>query len=661
MRPFAIWLWVFGLVAGDSALVAMPVKPSLVERFSDVLELHGRPSGPDDRSLNLFFDNGAWHGYALRPREERGPGFVGPYWLAASGGIWLSDSFGELEISDGRSGKLIDWPTASTSSSALPGRLVSSTRAETLTLRESLIFADSSTALLRIEIESVESRTLKVALLVPAFAPGSRCRADAEDAVCANDGSAVTLHIGALNAGARVDVSDDGRRARLAASSVLSIAPGTTTTLYFRESIATGKQQPAPLSDPAELFRENELRWESYLAPVVGGSTDLGARVDYARAAVKAIETLVSNWRSAAGDLPGDGLFPSYSNSDYYGYWAWDSWKHALALAEFAPELAQRQIRSMLDAQNNVGMVPDVVYPDGTENNWRDTKPPLAALAAWKVYGRTHDADFLRAVYAQLLRYHAWWYANRDHDRDGLAQYGSTDGTLQAARWESGMDNAVRFDDARLVQNGASAWSMDQESVDLNCFLYVDKRSLASIADVLGEHREAMRLRREAARLKGLIQRRFFDPRRGFFADYHMRRREFIPHLGPEGWMPLWAEVATPAQARSVAARMMDSKEFSTYLPLPTLAADDASFAPRKGYWRGPVWIDQAYFGITGLENYGLQNEARLLRNRLLERAHGLVGTGPIFENYDPNTGEGLNTPNFSWSAGYFLLLFMQR
>ena len=68
-------------------------------------------------------------------------------------------------------------------------------------------------------------------------------------------------------------------------------------------------------------------------------------------------------------------------------------------------------------------------------------------------------------MYPKLKKYHNWWYENRDHDKDGLAEYGSTDGSLIAAKWESGMDNAVRFDDSKILKNKDNAYSLDQESL----------------------------------------------------------------------------------------------------------------------------------------------------------------------------------------------------
>ena len=44
-----------------------------------------------------------------------------------------------------------------------------------------------------------------------------------------------------------------------------------------------------------------------------------------------------------------------------------------------------------------------------------------------------------------------------------------------------------------------------------------------------------------------------------------------------------------------------------------------------KGYWRGPVWLDQFYFGIEGLRRYGLEKEAEMLTTDLWANADGLL------------------------------------
>jgi len=218
------------------------------------------------------------------------------------------------------------------------------------------------------------------------------------------------------------------------------------------------------------------------------------------------------------------------------------------------------------------------------------------------------------------------------------------------------MDNAVRFDDVNMIKNGSDAWSADQESVDLNAYLFEEKRTLADIAGVLGKESDRLQWLDEAEKLKALLQSTMFDSNKGYFFDRKLNGG-YVSVYGPEGWIPLWAGAASKEQARRVAGVLSDPKKFATKMPFPSLAADDPRFSPVTGYWRGAVWIDQAYFAIVGLHRYGFDLEASAMAYRLVGNAQGLTGQTPFHEVYDPLTGTGLHAPNFSWSAAHFLML----
>ena len=370
----------------------------------------------------------------------------------------------------------------------------------------------------------------------------------------------------------------------------------------------------------------------------------------------KCITTLMNNRHGPDGGLKHEGVFPSYP--EFPGFWAWDSWKHAFALASIDPELAKNSIRAMFDYQDTCGMIPDCIFPDTAENNWRDTKPPLAGWAVAEIFRQTNDTAFVKEMLPGLLRYHYWWYSHRDHDGNGLCEYGSTDGTLQAAKWESGWDNAVRFDSAAMVRNNSHAWSMTQESADLNAYLFLEKRELAMMAIALRQLVLARSLVGEAELIAMKIRKMMWDPGSGFFFDIDLNTKRVIRILEPNGWIPLWAGIATREQAAMIRAHILDTAEFNTLVPFPTVAANDPRFNPDKGYWRGPVWLDQAYFAIRGLRNYGYAAEANSLTSKLISNCEGLTASGvPIRENYDPLTGKGLNAKNFSWSAASVLMM----
>ena len=625
--------------------------PSLPQDFPDVLDLHVPPAPATSVSApNAFFDQGSWCGYSLNALPEARLGFVGPV-MPADGRASTLERVAELEILDATTHQPL--AAAEVHSSALPGRLPQQGMLDHFDIAETLIFTDAHQALIRIEVHARVAHRFTFAVRGGGAA---RYEARGAEVLETQTGAPFAVRTALFGSDATLQIDADGRGYRFVGDKPLELAAGTSVTMYVAQSCRLGSESTSVVA-PEAAFVANTERWSGYLQRILAGSPELLRQPRYRRVAVKALETLLSNWRAARGDLLHGGVLPSYSNPEFNGFWAWDSWKHALALARFAPELAREQIRAMFDYQADSGMIPDVVYPDRTQNNWRNTKPPLAALAVWEVYRHTHDVGFVRAMLPALLRYHRWWYANRDHDGDGLAEYGSTDGTLVAAAWESGMDNAVRFDQTHMVRNGPQAWSMDQSSVDLNCFLYVEKERLAALATVAGDRRLAGELHAAAAQLSGLLRARFYDRHDRYFHDITVPGHRYVGGPGPEGWMPLWARVASREQAAGTVTLLRDPAKFATYMPFPTIAADNPAFAPRTGYWRGPVWIDQAYFGVRALQNYGYRATAARMRRQLFENAYGLMDRAPIYENYDPRSGAGLNSANFSWSAAYFLLL----
>jgi putative isomerase len=411
---------------------------------------------------------------------------------------------------------------------------------------------------------------------------------------------------------------------------------------------------PGHLSKKAAIYRDAVAKWKSGLPEKFFSGTL--SRDTIMMLGEKCIFTLLNNRQGAEGGLKHEGIYPSWK--DFTGFWAWDSWKQAYALAGITPELAKNNIRAMFDYQDSCGMVADCIFTDTLENNYRDTKPPLAAWAVLRIVRMNNDSLFAREMLPKLMKYHRWWYSHRDHDGNGLCEYGSTDGTIQAARWESGWDNAVRFDSAVMVRNNDHAFSMSQESADLNSYLYVEKLCLAGLAGFTGEKENSEELRKEAAFLAEQISQLMWDEQYGFFFDIILSTKKTIPVPEPNGWIPLWAGIANGKQAGRIKEHIMNPAEFNTFVPFPTVAAGHPGFNPEKGYWRGPVWLDQAWFAIDGLMRYGYEKEAGELTEKLLMNCEGLLDpVKPIRENYHPLTGQGLNAEFFSWSAAHILML----
>ena len=270
---------------------------------------------------------------------------------------------------------------------------------------------------------------------------------------------------------------------------------------------------------------------------------------EYDRIAVKAVVTLISNWRTHRGGLLHEGIVPSHAAYYFVGFWAWDTWRFSAALAKFDPELAKDNIRAMFDYQQPDGMIIDCIYTDPAENNARDSKPPLVSWAVDEIFTHTNDTAFISEMYPQLMAYYKWWYNKRDHNRNGMCEYGSTDGTLEAAAWESGMDNAIRFDDAKMLKNDGAedAWSMDQESVDLNAYLALECKLLKKFAGIFGSNFRWSGLQQPGSRL-------FLRQRKRFLLRSPLKRRKLHTGTGMRSIHPLMDKSCHGRSGKSHAA-----------------------------------------------------------------------------------------------------------
>ncbi len=87
-----------------------------------------------------------------------------------------------------------------------------------------------------------------------------------------------------------------------------------------------------------------------------------------------------------------------------------------------------------------------------------------------------------------------------------------------------------------------------------------------------------------------------------------------------------------------------------------TLARDDPERSPRN-YWRGPVWANVTWLCARGLEAHGESAAAATLRARMLEAIEG----GGMREYFVPDSGRGLGTHDFTWTAALGLRVARAR
>lgn len=715
------------------------------ESYKNILNLQGEPKeftyfAPRKETdklgtnyINSFVDLGAWHGY-YQPEYDKYSmygGFAGPFYLAEEYAANLSDSFNKIEIINKATNEKYNLSTSKAKFDYIPGKLIQSYSLEDMDLVLELIYVTNRTALVKTIITNKTDKDLNISLnwsgkLYNKLGKWNEKNKEYNyislnnslkksengvivdfkekrlvwDYLMSNDTQFQIKH----SLSVKTQIKNDTYKSELENSII--IPPKDELVAYTTESYTFTKDEADKekkliediLKNGDKYFVENNKRWQGYIDKTVKIES-LNSKYDIA--AVKSVNTLITNWRSPAGAIKHDGITPSVSYKWFNGFWAWDSWKQAVATVNFNEELAKNNIRALFDYQitkndkirpQDAGVIIDAIfynkdedrYGDGGNWNERNSKPALAAWAVWEVYKVTEDKEFLKEMYPKLKEYHNWWYTNRDFDKNGIAEYGgmvhrlnnTSEEIILAAAWESGMDNAVRFDvegygvddvGVKVLENkdlkgNLIGYSINQESVDLNSFLYAEKIYLSNMAEVLGLLSEKKEYLASAKKVKEYVNKNMFDEKTGYYYDLQIDKNGNKKLLvnrgkGTEGYIPLWANLSTKKEAKRVVENIMDKNVMNTYLPFPTSAKDNLKYNPVK-YWRGPVWLDQAYFGIVGLNNYGYKKEAQDLSIKLFENSEGLLTDGVIRENYNPETGEGLHCSNFSWSASVYYLIY---
>lgn len=391
----------------------------------------------------------------------------------------------------------------------------------------------------------------------------------------------------------------------------------------------------------------------------------------------------------------------------YPHQWNWDSAFSAIGWRHFDPRRAARELEMLVRGQWADGLVPHINFHPDAENyepgpgTWKTsgapgapsavktssiTQPPIAATAALKVLesaaGDRDTTDALARVVPALDRWHAWFATTRDPRRRGVP--------CILHPWESGMDNAPRWDAAlRRIEPGEVAYKRkDDQVVDASqrptkfeydrYFFLVEERArrkfappaaegepflvedvamaailcraeedLAVLADRLGQKDVAGRARARHEALARAMVERLYDASAATFFDYDLVgdarvEGEHVAHL-----VPLFAGVCPRPAIDRILARLRDADGFGTPWPIPSVPRGASTFDGRR-YWRGPAWVNVNWMTIDGLRRAGERDAADALARRTVE----LVTKSGFGEYFDPVTGEALGAASeFGWTA----------
>jgi len=314
-----------------------------------------------------------------------------------------------------------------------------------------------------------------------------------------------------------------------------------------------------------------------------------------------------------------DLIFPSISRQWAHGWggWAvgeWDCFFGALLTSLEDEAQTSAGIRAILSSQTETGVVPNVASGESISPD--RSQPPVGSYVVWKVYQRRQDRDLLEWAYPRLKKWHEWWLADRgdgqpwrDGNRDGLLEWGSDRGStpslggrgnLQAAKWESGMDDSPMYDDAIYDPH---TYTMNLADVGLNSLYTLDAECLAKIAAILGKDEDSRKFAAEYEHMKQLVREELWNEKDGIYQN-RFWDGHFSPRLSTTNFYPLFAGIATPEQAeRMIKEHLLNPKEFWGKYVAPTIARNDPAF-PDQFYWRGDIWGPTNYMLYEGVNRY---------------------------------------------------------
>ncbi len=401
----------------------------------------------------------------------------------------------------------------------------------------------------------------------------------------------------------------------------------------------------------------------------------------------------------------------------YPHQWNWDSAFIAIGLSHVNRERAQKEIQALLKSQWKNGMIPHInfnpvatdyhpgpkfwdsnINPDAPMNIQTSgiTQPPLLAWAAFHIYTNSQASqkalDFLGSIYPHLIRCHEFFQKYRNPDGSGLA--------CIIHPWESGLDNSPRWDatlagvatekfplenrtDVNIISKKERPTDSDYskynylitlfrkafydqkiildtspfviQPVLFNSILYNDLIFCEKIGKLLGK--DFSETRNQRIQLKEAIQNKLWDKGSESYGDYDIHNKCLIVKDTIANYAPLFIGIPSNDIAQRLISRLVSPKMYwpDNGFPLPSVAMSEPEFDPNN-YWRGPVWINMNWLIIKALQRYDYGSKAR----ELMEKTILLIQNHGFYEYFNPVTGVGRGTNQFSWTAALLIDLIEQ-
>lgn len=433
----------------------------------------------------------------------------------------------------------------------------------------------------------------------------------------------------------------------------ISIAPGASTKFSLQRSVAAITSNTDSLITVSQkLFKLDHKKYLKH-------NEQLFSKAPAINFGDKGKEALY--W--SANNMMRQCFYPPEGKSSYNYYvfsreptWGWGH--GGQVFHESIAMLAYAYI-DPVSAMNSQRVYKERQYPNGyinyrtgsyldeiiEHNGQLTSSAPWYSWLNWEVYLITKDKKFLNEMYESSKKFYRFIVDNRDSDNDGLCEWGG-EAILESVR------------DALVAVWDQVGYPTNFESLDLNCMLVNEAKSLEKMAKELNLSEEATAWGNDHVKRAKLINETFWDEQNGFYYNvnktdhsFTFKNKDDLKRDEIIGFLPLWAGIATSERAKRLVLTLADTAAFWRKYGVPSLSAKDRYYNA-KGYWNGPVWVEWDYLIMCGLIDYGYNKEAKELVDKVssgmievLKQNHNL------WEFYSPDEAWGGYHKTYIWAG----------
>jgi putative isomerase len=366
-------------------------------------------------------------------------------------------------------------------------------------------------------------------------------------------------------------------------------------------------------------------------------------------------------------------------------------------------DIAYSNLFQVVKSKAAAGFVPN--WSTGGAKSQDRTEPPVGGKVMLELYNKYNETWPIEVVFDDLLDWHNWFLQNRilqpaglvalgsyfqqyeegtDSAIDGFAiSLGETRNTMQAARFESGLDNSPMYD-GNMFDN-QTTHLMQLYDVGMSSLYVQEAYALAQLADILGRDRGvSTMLRSRGDAMRDKISQHLWDPSQQIFVNRYPNGTFAGAHVSPTSFYPMMTGGASEEQVNvMVQSWLFNASRFCIspdgnftgnnpsvcYWGLPSISADDPAYLQGQWiYWRGYVWgpMSQLLYWSLSLpqnttSNLQVVDEAR---KALCQQMEALMMSQwnahrHICENYHPHRSDAADctgTKFYSWGALHGLI-----